>query len=79
MKESTTYQAILREGKAEGKAEGRLEEAKRMLLRLGRERFGQPNAAIKSKIEAIADVIRLEHLSIRIFKANSWEELIEGA
>ena len=75
MKESTTYQAILREGKAEG----RLEEAKRLLLRQGHKRFGRPKVAIKSKIEAIADIVRLEHLSDRILDANSWDELIDGA
>jgi predicted transposase YdaD len=83
MKESTTYQAILREGKAEGKAEGiaegRLEEAKRILLRQGRKRFGQPKAAVKSKIDAIADLAQLERLSDRILNANSWDELIDGA
>ena len=59
MRESATYQAILREGKAEGK----IEEAKQTLLRLGRLKFGQPRAAIKSKIEAIADLVRLEQLT----------------
>jgi predicted transposase YdaD len=75
MKESTTYQAILREGKAEG----RLEEAKRILLRQGRKRFGQPKAAVKSKIDAIADLAQLERLSDRVLDATSWDELIDGA
>jgi Domain of unknown function (DUF4351) len=75
MKESTTYQAILREGKAEG----RLEEAKRILLRQGRKRFGHPKAAVKSKIDAIADLAQLERLSDRVLDANSWDELIDGA
>jgi predicted transposase YdaD len=76
MRDSVTYQAILREGKAEGKAEGRIEEAKRLLLRQGRKRFGPPKAAIKSKIEVIADLAQLEHLSDRILDAKSWDELI---
>ena len=71
MKESTTYQAILRAGK--------LEEAKRILLRLGRKRFGPPKAAVKSNIESIADLVRLEHLSDRILAAKNWDELIAGA
>ena len=70
-KESTTYQAILREGK--------LEEVKRILLRLGRKRFGPPKAAVKSKIEAIDDLVQLEHLSDRILDAQSWDELIADA
>jgi hypothetical protein len=75
MKESTTYQAILREGAAEA----RLEQTKRLLLRQGRKRFGQPKASVKSKIEAIADLAQLERLSDRILDANSWDELIDGA
>ncbi len=79
MRESTTYRAILREGRAEGKAEGKIEEAKRILLRQGRLKFGQPKPGIKAKVEAIADLVRLEHLSDRILVAASWDELIEGA
>ena len=75
MKESATYRAILREGKAEGK----IEEAKRILLRQGRIRFGQPKATVKSRIEAIADLARLEHLTDRVLDAESWDELIAGA
>jgi predicted transposase YdaD len=75
MKESTTYQAILREGKAEGK----IEEAKRLLLRMGRKKFGPPKAAINSKIEAIAELARLENLSDRILDATNWDELVADA
>jgi len=74
MKESTTYQAILRAGRAEGKAE----EAKRILLRLGRKRLGPPKAAIKAKIEAITDLDRLEQLTDRVLDAKSWAEGIAG-
>ncbi len=88
MKESATYQAILREGKAEGKAEGNAEgqaegqavgqdeEAKRILLLQGSKRFGQPKAAIKTKIEKIANLARLEHLIDRVLDAKSWSDLM---
>jgi predicted transposase YdaD len=79
MRESATYQAILREGKAEGKAEGKIEEAKRLLLRLGRKKLGPPKAAIKSKIEAIAELARLENLSDRILDVTNWDELVADA
>jgi predicted transposase YdaD len=46
MKESTTYQAILREGReqglAEGRGMGRVEEARAILLRLGRHGSSDP-------------------------------------
>jgi predicted transposase YdaD len=76
MKESVTYQAILREGKAEGRAEGKAEEAKRILLRQGRKRFGQPQASVKSQIESLADLRRLERLIDRVLDAKSWDDLI---
>jgi predicted transposase YdaD len=71
MKESTTYQAILREGKAEGMAEG----ATRILLHLGRQRFGAPRRAIQSRIKAIKDVEKIEELTDRLFVVSSWDEL----
>ena len=51
MKESTTYQAILEEGKAEGKAEG----TRKMLLLQGREQFGEPSAKIVALLDAVTD------------------------
>jgi hypothetical protein len=75
-----TYQAILREGKiegkAEGKAEGEIEEAQRILLRLGRKRFGPAKAGIKAKIETITHLDQLERLADGILDAKSWNDLI---
>ena len=55
MKESVTYQSILREGMAEGRAmgidEGR-EEARRLLMRQGVKRFGEPSATLRTRLEA---------------------------
>ncbi len=92
MKESVTYQKILREGRdegrvegrveglaegrAEGLAKGRVEEARRILRRLGGERFGMPDAHIEAALDAIADLERLEQLSDRVLKVKTWEELL---
>jgi hypothetical protein len=80
MKESVTYQTILREGKAEAwdewKLEGKIEEAKRILLRQGRKRFGQPKASVKAQVESLADLRRLERLIDRVLDAKSWDDLI---
>ena len=72
MKESVTYQKILREGRAEGRAE----EAKRILKRLGSRRFGKPEPLIEAAIDAIADLDRLEQLSDRVLEVAGWEELL---
>jgi hypothetical protein len=100
MKESTTYQAILEEGKAEGKAlgiaegkaqgkaqgrgegkaegkaEGMADEARKMLLLMGREQFGEPSAKIMTRLDAVTDLGRLEALVIRLLHVKTWEELL---
>lgn len=80
MQESTTYQAILDEGhvrgRAEGWAEGRAEEARRMLLRLGRAKLGPADAATVAALEALTDLDRLEALGERLLKVASWQELL---
>jgi predicted transposase YdaD len=83
MKESTTYQKILREGRKEGRKkgqkEGRVSEARRMLLRQGAKRFGAPDAATIAALEAIQDIDRLEALGERILdpEIRDWAELIQ--
>ena len=84
MKESTTYQAILKEGKAEGKAigiaegkaEGKAEEARKMLLLQGRDRLGEPSAKIIALLFAETDLGRLEALAIRLLHVKTWEKLL---
>jgi hypothetical protein len=86
MRESTTYQAILREGRqegiivgrAEGIMEGRIEGERRLLVRQGTKRFGVPDAATVTAIEAIEDLDRFEALGDRILDAGiqSWDDLL---
>lgn len=81
MRESTAYQAILDEGRAEGeikgRTEGRAEEARQLLLRLGRKKLGVPDAAVERAICALEDVERLEMLSERLLEVNTWQELLQ--
>jgi hypothetical protein len=80
MKESSGYQLILAEGEAKGRAEGeakgRSAEAKAILLRLGRKRFGDPDTATVAALEAITDLAYLESLSDRVLDVGSWQELL---
>ena len=71
MKESSTYQAILEEGRNEGA----LTEAKKMLHLLGEEAFGPPDARIAALIERLNDLVELEDVLKRIRTAGSWREL----
>ncbi|HKI21364.1 MAG TPA: hypothetical protein VKA15_25950, partial [Isosphaeraceae bacterium] len=74
MQESTTYQAILREGSQEG----RISEAQRLVLHLGTKRFGAPDASTAAALEAIRDVERLEALGERILDRDvrDWNSLL---
>lgn len=68
MKESSTYQAILAEGRAEGERD--------LILRLGGRRFGPPDAATRAALDAITSTERLERLAERLLEAESWAELL---
>jgi hypothetical protein len=74
MEESVTYQAILREGEAKGKAA----EARRVVLLLGRTRFGEPSPQVTAALDALSEVSQLEALAIRLLQVSSWEELLGG-
>jgi hypothetical protein len=73
---SSTYQAILKKGRAEGLAEVRAEEARRILKRLGTRRFGIPDAEVDSAIHALTDLAVLEGMIDQIAEASSWNQLL---
>ena len=52
-----------------------IDEAKRILLRQGRKRFGRAKVDIKARIEALSDLNRLEQLVDRVLDATSWDDL----
>jgi predicted transposase YdaD len=72
MKESSTYQAILEEGRAEGA----VAEAKKVLRLQGDEAFGGPDAATAAAIEQLTDLTRLEEMLKRLRSAQSWQDLL---
>jgi hypothetical protein len=64
MRESATYRLIV------------AEEAKKILMLLGRKRFGPPNVRMSAALERIKGLDRLEHLTERLLEVSSWEELL---
>jgi predicted transposase YdaD len=68
MEQSTTYQAIVRRGRAE--------EARRMLLLQGEAKFGPPDEATRAALEQISDLAQLEALGVRLMNAGSWPKLL---
>ena len=73
MRDSTTYQALLEEG--------RVAEAQRLLLMLGGDRFGEPDEPTRGTVESIHDVERLERMTMRVYDANvhDWDDLLRGS
>jgi len=67
MKESSTYQAILREG--------RVEEARHLLLRLGEAKFGLPDELTLSVINRTSELEPLEEAVVQLLSADSWFDL----
>lgn len=72
MKESSTYQAILEEGRNEGA----VAEARRVLRFQGDDAFGAADARTATAIEHINDLAQLENLLRRVHSVNSWQELL---
>ena len=79
MEESTTYQMILKQGEAKGEVRGKAEEARAILMRQGRKRFGLPDASTTATLAAIDDIDRLERMSERLLEVHDWAELLATA
>jgi len=78
MRESTTYMAILEEGRALSDAEG-ARRFRDTLLALGTKRFGAPDASTRAAIEAVTDQDRLTELTKHVLDVESWAELLKLA
>jgi hypothetical protein len=68
MRESSTYQQVL--------VEGRVAEAKELLLELGTQRFGSPDPRTSALLTALDDHARLRALAHRLYQIASWSELL---
>ena len=79
LRESSFYKLVHEEGVTVGEKKGRLEEARRMILRLGRRRFGPSTPEAEVALEAIEDQAKLESLGDRLVEVSSWEDLLAGA
>jgi hypothetical protein len=80
LKDSSFYQVLLKEGRELGEKvglqRGEIKEARKLLFRLGRKRFGRLDKGTRAAIEAIDDLERLERLSERLLTASSWADLL---
>ena len=78
MSESSTYQQILADGRAEGEAKGRLEGERNLLVLVGTTRFGSPGPEMRQVLE-MASESQLQTWAKRLPDVKSWPELIVAA
>lgn len=69
MHESDTYLAILDEGQEK--------HAKKAVILVGEERFGSPPQEVKSRLENITDLERLDRMLRHAVKAANWDEILQ--
>lgn len=75
MRESETYQAILEEGKELGRGEGRLEGAIHALILFAAPRLGEPDAALRQRLESETNQARVEEWLQQVGRVESWSDL----
>jgi predicted transposase YdaD len=76
MRESSTYQAILREGRDEGIILGRITEAQRTLILQGTSKFGKPTVEQREKVEIETSREQLEIWLLSLLTAPDWDTLL---
>jgi predicted transposase YdaD len=78
MKDSVIYQEIFEEGMEKGIEKGRIGAARELLLELGAEKLGTPDAAVQSRLQMISDRNTLKALTIRALRGSitTWAELL---
>ena len=72
----TMGQVIAESWIEEGYEKGELRASREWLLRMGRKRFGEPDAVTLAAIDAIADMDRFWRLGDQLDVAQSWQELL---
>jgi hypothetical protein len=78
MRDSLTYQAIVAEGVDRGVDRGIAQEARRLVLELGEERFGPPEQSTRNALNEIRDPERLHNLARGVLRAASWADLLDA-
>ncbi|MFN0073479.1 MAG: hypothetical protein ACKVVP_18515 [Chloroflexota bacterium] len=84
MRDSSTYQLILDEGRQEGRSDGRAVglqesravEAHNLLMLMGTTKFGPLDDATRTILEGIVDIERLGRMGPRLLTATSWADLL---
>ena len=76
LKDSSFYQVLQKWAGEARERQGEIQEARKILIRIGRIRFGHLAKRTRARIEAINDLERLERLNERLLTVTSWEDLL---
>ncbi len=76
MRESSTYQGILQEGRDEGLVKGRVETLRQSIRDLGEVRFGPIPPSLGVDLDTASDPDRLARVMKRVLSATGWEDLM---
>ena len=68
MRDSDTYLYIL--------DEGRMDEVKKLILKLGPKWMGAPGESARAALDGITDLERLERMAGRLGDVQRWEDLL---
>lgn len=69
LEESDTYLMILEQGEERGRRAD--------ILVVGEERFGPPDASVRTQLDAVTDLGRLKRMVRRAVKAMTWQEILD--
>ena len=86
LRESSFYKLISREirdevrdeVRNEVRDEVRLQEVRRMILSMGKRKFGPSSPETEAALKGITDHSKLEAIGVRLFDVSSWEDLLTG-
>jgi hypothetical protein len=68
IEESSVYQDIY--------AKGAMEEDRKILLSLGRDKLGPPDERVEAQVAAMSNQERLHYLLHRVLHVSTWDELL---
>lgn len=57
--------------------QGKTTEARELILRQGRKKFGPPSAEQEALMRSVNDLTRLEAMSERLLDVSSWDDLLK--